>query len=338
MRHLLLFMVLIAVVFANTGVTQAQSEIGHYAPGVLSIRDFAMPDSGFYGVLYTYAYRTNHLNDAEGNEIDSVTILPGATLDVNVDVNAYVLAPTLIWVSKWKLLGAKYGAYISMPFGNTSVGASLTTATGSGRSAETAQFGLGDLLVQPVWLGWTKEHWNIALGYSFYAPTGKYSTESYLLPVLGESIVVEAADNVGLGFWTHQIQGAASWFPWADQRMAIVNALTYEIHGKKKDFDLKPGQDLSWNWGISQYLPLKKDMTLLLEVGPTGYSSWQISDDSGSDAIDPPVKDQVHGIGGQLGLTYVPWNAVANFHYFYEFASNDRFKGQSIGLNIAFRF
>jgi hypothetical protein len=36
-------------------------------------------------------------------------------------VDVYVLAPTLIWVSPWKILGAKYGAYISPTFSNSSV-------------------------------------------------------------------------------------------------------------------------------------------------------------------------------------------------------------------------
>ena len=50
------------------------------------------------------------------------------------------------------------------------------------------------------------------------------------------------------------------------------------------------------------------------------------------------MKDQVHAIGGQIGLTYVPWNGALNFHYFYEFAAKDRFQGQSIGLNFAIKF
>ena len=53
------------------------AEIGHFAPGVPNIRDFAMPEQGFYGVLYNYYYTTDRLNDADGNEIDSITINPG---------------------------------------------------------------------------------------------------------------------------------------------------------------------------------------------------------------------------------------------------------------------
>jgi hypothetical protein len=316
-------------------------EIGHFAPGVLNIRDFALPEPGVYGVIYNYGYTTDQLNDSSGNKVTSVTINPGGgpgvTLGVDVDVDVLVTAPTLIWISDWKFLGAKYGAYASQALGNTSVGASLTANTGSGRNADESQFGMGDLFVQPVWLGWSRKHWDFALGYGFYAPIGQYDTETVTLPVVGP-LTVEAADNIGLGFWTHQIQGGIAWYPWADKRMAAVGALTYEIHGEKEDFDLTPGQNLTFNWGVSQYLPLKKDMTLLLEVGPAGYSSWQITDDSGSNARNPDVHDEVHAVGGQIGVTCVPGNATLNFHYFYEFAAEDRFQGQSIGLNLAFKF
>jgi hypothetical protein len=135
---------------------------------VPNIRDFAMPEPGFYGVLYNYGYTTDRLNDSGGNHVNSVTIKPGpgpgVTLGVNMDVDVYAVAPTFIWVSPWKILGAKYGAYISPSFGNTSVGASLTTQTGSGRNADDSQFAQGDLFVQPLWLGWAKEHWDFVLG------------------------------------------------------------------------------------------------------------------------------------------------------------------------------
>jgi len=118
--------------------------------------------------------------------------------------------------------------------------------------------------------------------------------------------------------------------------MAVTTALTYEIHGKKDGFDLTPGQNLTFNWGISQFLPLKKDMTLLLEVGPAGYDSWQITDDSGSAANN--TRDQVHAVGGQISLVHLPWHAALTFHGFYEFAAKDRFQGSSFGINLSKKF
>ena len=316
------------------------SEVGHFSPGLPNIRDFFVPEPGFYGIIYNYAYTSDQLNDRNGDGINHITIgVPpqSVTLDLAVDLDVYVVTPGVMWSSNWKVLGAKYGAYAMFPCANTSIGASLTTQTGTGRSGEASQFNVADWFVQPVWLGWTKAHWDVALGYGFYAPVGRYNTETVTLPVIGE-ITAEAADNIGLGFWTHQFQGAGSWYPWEDKRMAVAGALTWEIHGKKKDFDLTPGQNLALNWGVSEYLPLAKDKSLLLEVGPAGYNSWQVTDDSGDAAWNPSVHDGVHGVGVQIGSIYVPWHVVLNFRYIYEYAATDRFKGQSFGLNFAIGF
>lgn len=72
-------------------------------------------------------------------------------------------------------------------------------------------------------------------------------------------------------------------------------------------------------------------------MGPAGYASWQITDDSGGDATGG-VRDEVHAAGGQLGLAYVPWLASLSFHAFAEFAATDRFQGQAFGVTIARKF
>jgi hypothetical protein len=92
------------------------------------------------------------------------------------------------------------------------------------------------------------------------------------------------------------------------------------------------------NWGISQYLPLKKDNSLLLEVGPAGYYEWQISDSTGSQVRNPSSRTTVSGIGGQLGVTYVPWMLALNFRGFYEYHAEERLQGESFGINISRKF
>jgi len=332
---------MVAVLLVSSGSLYAQA---HFAPGVPNIRDYVVPEPGFYGVLYNYWYDTNRLNDANGNKVSSVTIRPGPgpgiTLNVDVDVNIYALAPTFIWVSNLKLAGARYAAYISPTFSNSSIRAALSAEVGQGVNPERGQFAAGDLFVQPLWLGWSAKHVDVAAGYGFYAPVGKYNVRTISFPNFPEvgPIKVAAADNIGLGFWTHQFQGAVALYPWENRAMAITSSWTHEINGNKRDFDLTPGSYFTWNWGVSQYLPLTKDQKLLLEVGPSGYSQWQVSDDSGGDAGDPGVRDRVHAAGLQTGLTYVPWNLLVNFRYQNEFSSESRFQGHSFGLNIAWKF
>jgi len=41
-------------------------EVGHFSPGVASIRDFSLPDPGLYGVVYNHFYWSSRLNDAGG--------------------------------------------------------------------------------------------------------------------------------------------------------------------------------------------------------------------------------------------------------------------------------
>ncbi len=74
----------------------------------------------------------------------------------------------------------------------------------------------------------------------------------------------------------------------------------------------------------------------LLEVGPVGYDTWQITGDSGGAAST--TRDQAHAVGGQLGLTYLPWVLSVNLPGFYEYFAEARFQGGSFGVSIAKKF
>jgi hypothetical protein len=316
------------------------AEIGHYAGGMVNIRDYQVPAApGFYVALYNYYYQSGRVNDLNGNEQSSITIDagpgPDLTVDVDPDVDVYALAPAVIWVSEWKVLGASYAALMLSPFSNTSVGADLALL-GEGIEADSSQFGIADWYFQPIWLGWHLEHFDFSLAYGFYAPTGKYDTGPQTFPVIG-TVRVESSDNIGLGFWTNQFQGAASWYPWVNKATAVVLALTYEIHSEKEDFHVTPGQNLSLNWGISQYLPLDKAQSWLVEIGPAGYDQWQVTSDEGQNASNG-VLDQVHAAGGQIGITGVAHGLAINFHYFREYAAEDRFQGHVFTLSGVYHF
>ena len=335
-----LWLILSFSLLGTVGPASAGS-VDHYNPGVMNIRDYLVPEPGLYAVVYNYFYTSDRLNDANGNQASSVTINPGpgpgVTLNVNPNVDMYALVPTLIWISPWNLGGVKYGAYIAPVFANASIEAEVSSLHGSGRSVSSSTFAPGDLFMQPVWLGYTLTNWDFALAYGFYAPVGRYNTETVTLPIVGP-VTTTSPSNIGLGYWTQQFQGAAAWYPWADKRMAVMATLTYQLNSEKQGINLTPGQHLTLNWGISEYLPLTKDEKLLIEVGPAGYDDWQVTDDTGNAARNASVHDQVHGVGGQIGLTYVPWNAALNFHAFHEYSAIDRLQGTAFDLSLAIKF
>jgi hypothetical protein len=308
----------------QVGGPAGAGELGHYGPALPDVRDLLVPAKpGFYFKQYSYYYTSNTFRDRNGNEVSTIPLPGGGTATLDVDVDVFVLAPTFMWVSDWEVLGAHYAAYAIPTFGNSSVGASLATETGFGLSSEESGFGVGDLFVEPIWLGWNRTHWDFAVGYGFYAPTGKFEQG--------------AADNIGLGFWSHQFQGAVAWYPWAERGTAVVGAVTYEINQEVEDSDVTPGQRLSLNLGVSQYLPLGKS-GFLAELGAVAYGQWQVTDDSGTNSFQSNVHDQIVGIGPQLGLVYVPWNAALTFKWAHEFAAENRFEGDNFTLNFGVGF
>ena len=72
-RATLTALVLVLGLVLVTSTTHG-AEIGHYVPGLVNIRDFVVPQPGFYGVLYNYFYTSDRLNDGDGDEVNSVTI------------------------------------------------------------------------------------------------------------------------------------------------------------------------------------------------------------------------------------------------------------------------
>jgi len=106
-----------------------------------------------------------------------------------------------------------YGIIAGLGVGGLAI--ALATRTGRGGGVDfSSSFGAGDVFVEPLWLDWSFKHWDLGLAYGFYAPVGRYDTETMNLPAVGP-ITVEEEDNIGLGFWTHQVQGAVSWYPWS---------------------------------------------------------------------------------------------------------------------------
>jgi len=331
----------LALLLISVGLAQAAS-VGEYTPGQADIRDYFVPESGLYFYLDNSYYPSSTLKDNNGNNVTSVTIFPKngppVTVLLNGHANSYSLTPTFIGVIRQHVLGASYGAFISPTFANSSIGAVTNTPTRRGGGVDTSQFNVGDLYVQPLWLDWSFDHWDIAFAYGFYAPTGKYNINTVTFPNVGVQVRAPAVDNIGLGFWTQQFQVAGAWYPWDSQSTAVTLAVTGEFHSRTRGFDLTTGADLTLEWGISQYISLGKSGNYQLEVGPSGYSQWQITDDTGSDATNGNLHARVYGAGAQLGFNYDPWGLSVTARYLHDFGARNRVQGQLFDLSMGFKF
>jgi hypothetical protein len=315
--------VLVAVLMAGSVMPTQAAELGHYAPALPSIRDFILPDPGLYYVQYHLYYKANTLKDETGKSIDTITV-EGIELDVEQEVESFMVVPTLIYSSDFSILCGRYAALVAQPFGTTSFQAALESATlpEFGLEIDESSWGLGDTYIRPFWLGWGLDRFDIGVSYGIYIPTGKYDAG--------------AADNVGLGMWTHEFMANVAFYLDEQEGTALTLAGVYEIHGDKDDVDITPGSHLSINAGISQYLPLGSKW--LAELGLAGIAQWQVTKDSGSDARNKDAKDQVYMVGPQVGFVYLPWGAQVTLRWLHEFEAEDRFEGDFVSLTAAFSF
>ena len=286
----------------------AASETGHFAPGTLGPIDLVLPGPGWQYVQYNIYYDTDQYRDQNGHRLNSLTV-NGHTVNLDINVDSWEVAPGLLWASKDKILGANYGFFVLQPVGNLGIDASLSMET-AGIRAKDSTFGLGDSFVEPVWLRWDMDDNSAGLSYGVYIPDGKYSAGS--------------PSNVGLGFWTNEFQILGAHYFDDHKATMLTSSLTYEIHGRKDGLDLTPGQDLTFHSGIMHMMPISDNWVGHASI--TGYGEWQITDDRGSDATNPTVRDRVYGAGLQAGLSYAPLGTF-DLRWTHELDAVDRFQG-----------
>lgn len=300
---------------------------GHYSPGVKNIRDMAAPPSGLFVLWYNAYFNSDTYVDRNGNVFNTIRLdqINDKLPNINVDLNlkGFTSIPAIFWASEFKVLGgAKYMVGISPNY--VSADASILTErdgifldTTFVRSAGSKNSGLSDLFIAPLGLSWGFEKVDFTFLYGFYAPTGKYETGS--------------SDVVGLGFWTHQLQGYGYYYPVQDKSTAFFAGLTYEMNGKIKDVDVKPGNRFSLEWGISQYLSKK------LEVGAMLAHNWQISEDSGDNVYwDRSFYDRKNMFAFNAGYWIWDSRLMANVKYVNDFGARQRFENNTWLLNLVF--
>lgn len=327
-----------AVLIVSAGTPAQAGGPGHFAPAVPNILDFFVPDPGVYFLQYTPYYNTQAYRDSGGSSVNTIVINPGpgpgVPVSISADVHAITLAPALAWVTPWKILGAKYGAYIMPTVSNTNISAAIEgQELGIQSSIDQSNYAWGDLYIQPIWLGWSLKHWDLEFGEGFYAPVGKYNTTN--VTVGPTTVTVPSTSNVGLGYWTNQMQAGAAWYPLDNKGTVLSAVLTWELNSKQQDIDIVPGQHLVLNWGALQYLPVTKDQSRLIGVGVTGYGNWQVTQDTGSASGN--TKSQVQAVGVQGGFVIAPANFQINIRYLHEYTGRSSFVGDWVNVSFAIK-
>ena len=214
------------------------------------------------------------------------------------------------YVPNHKFLGGYFMPYIALNYATGDVVADIPDVPGAHLGAGGS--GFADTYVQPANMGWHfGKRVDFNAGYSFVAPTGRYSPG--------------ASNNVGSGYWGNDITSGTTFYITRNKGTSANLATTWEIHQKKSGTNETPGQAFTMEWGIGQVLPLKKNLTMLAQLGVVGYDQWQVSNNGGTVALPPPIGVvpasaipyySSHGIGVQANLILPAKNLVGFFKYY----------------------
>jgi hypothetical protein len=161
----------------------------------------------------------------------------GSPLNTTGSLNALAVPGLNLWfVSPWKILGANYGAVISL-YG--------TTPQVDLPRLNTSQstYGFGDMYVKPLELGWHTTFVDVITGLAIWLPTGSYTP---------------GGTNTGQGQWGFEISaGATVWFD-EGHHFNFSSQGFYDIYAPKSqsvtiagtEYQIRTGNILSFQGGL----------------------------------------------------------------------------------------
>ena len=226
---------------------------GHYVTGVEGVQAASVPPPGNYYLGYLVHYDINGFKAT-----DSKT-------DIGGSGSVTALANRFVKITNQKLLGADYGFEAIIPVLRTSVEVGPLDASDSG---------VGDVYVGPLVLGWHGSNWDAVAAAGMWFDTA--SSDGPAAP--------------GKGYKSLMLTGGLTYY--FDQQKSISGSalFRYEYNGKK-DSGVRPGDQLSLEWGVGRNYGA-------YSLGVVGYSQWQLSNDKGAAAQDG--KAERHALGAEL--------------------------------------
>jgi hypothetical protein len=301
----LMAVVLLLGFFASVGSAQQK---GQYLPGQFGLNAGLLPDPGLTYANITINYSAGTLKDARGNAVP-----------VTSSYDVWAVEDVFFYAPDFKVLGGRMVFGVIAPtFANGSL-----TAPQFGLSA--GGFGIADIFVQPITLGWKLKRADIWVGDAFVAPTGRYTPG--------------ASNNIGSGYWGNQIMTGSTVYLTKNKGTTANLFTDWEQHGQKEgtnNTSLTPGQTFTMEWGVGQVLPLDKQFHKLLQLGVTGYDQWEVTADSGTTSGGLPGRTDpaysVHAIGFQTNFIM----PAKNLNFYFKFLDEYSAKAHPEGRTVVF--
>jgi hypothetical protein len=300
---------LLTLTFSIGAQAQTPPLRGVYTPGFSATNSGVLPGPG---LTYSNTFLSYSFGQVVGPNGETLT--KGASSGVTIDINAFV------YVLKKKILGGNLGFVAGLPISNSSISSVQLGAVAGGA-------GFADSFYQPITMGWHLKRMDIMAAYSFFAPTGRFTPG--------------ATDNNGTGHWTNAPDAGETIYLTKNKATALSAFQMVEFHTAQTGTNITAGTTFDLDYSLTHILPLKKDHSLLLQLGLIGYGQWQLSDNTGP-TIDPVVAASTHyavnamGVGGNVILP--GRKTVLGFKWLNEFSNKNTIQGNAFQINGAITF
>jgi hypothetical protein len=291
-------------------VAARAGEQGHYSPASWSPRDLISAPAGTKGIApYISYYLAEQARTGSGEKIDESD-------GIDVGANSWMFTPVFFYAPTVAPLGADWAITVVPAYGESGANAQLTALAQDITLFDNNNMGWADLYIIPANLTWhLSPTWALSAQYGFWAPVGEYNADR--------------ADNVGLGYWSQNFRGTASYFPRGNPSLLLSASVLYEINGEKDGFDLRPAPHVSIELGASLAVSER------FMWGVIAGGIWETGNASGRDAMEDG-RDSMLNAGAEATYWFVPGKVGTMARITREFNVRDRFEGTTFTLGANF--
>jgi hypothetical protein len=269
---------------------------GAYANGAEDFMSGAFPPPGNYLLDYLNYYHATDLKDRHGD-----SLVP------DFELTALVNVVRLVHVTNHQILGADWGMNVVVPLVHTELDATM------GKDDLT---GLGDVVVNPLILGWHSKNLHVTAGVDTVVPMGSYKEDRLV--------------NTGRNYWTFEPVVALTYL--CDRGFELSGKFMYDINLENPDTDYRSGQEFHVDYTTGYHV--NRD----LAVGLGGYYYYQTTYDEldGDKVGTDGFKGRVMAVGPQAAYHYQNMSFV--FKWQKEFEARNRPQGNNLWGRLILAF
>jgi hypothetical protein len=274
---------------------------GAYPNGAEDFMVGALPPPGTYFKNYVTYYTASTFKDNNGND---VTGPAGQKFKLNV----FAETLRLIYVTKTEIFGASWAMHAFLPI----VYEDVTSPSG----ATDNRWGLGDIIIDPIILGWHFPNFHVTTGLDIYLPTGTYDKNRLA--------------NAGRNYWTFEPVLAMTYL--SDGGFELSGKFMYDFNTENSSTNYQSGQEFHFDYTVGYHIDKQ------WAVGLGGYCYFQTTDDkqNGVTVLPDGNRGQVYAIGPQAQYGYKNMNFTLKWQY--EFDAKNKPEGNKFWFNFVYAF